>query len=102
MCETPLASAMSRSDAPMGAWTSGADAERARLGRAALGGAALDAELVALRVGEGHPPGAVVLAMVGDEGGAGLEGSRHRLVTGSLVRHEVEVHAVLGRLALGH
>src|SRR4051794_20543090 len=63
-----------------------------------------DAELVALRVGEDEPPGARAAnaAVIGDHGRAEREQARHLGVACPGARPEVEVHAVLRRLRLGH
>src|SRR5215217_6810357 len=68
----------------------------------AFGGAALDAELVALGVGQDDPAGAVGAAVVGDQGGADPEQPLDLLVAGPVVGHQVQVDPVLDRLGLGH
>jgi len=57
--------------------------------------AAFDAELVALRVGEHHPPSAVGAAQVIDHPGAEAKDPVDLLVASSLERHQVEVHSIL-------
>ena len=66
-----------------------------------LGGGALDAELVALRIGQHRPAGAVVLAVVGHQRGADGQQPVDLLVP-EQVGDQVEVDPVLHRLALGH
>ena len=62
---------------------------------------ALDAELVALRVGHGDPPGSLAVPVVLHDPGAQRHRLGHRLVARHVDGLDVEVDPVLGDLALG-
>src|SRR3546814_3059875 len=65
---------------------------------------AQDAELVALRIGQHHPPrtGTVLSALVVDLGRAERQDSLDLLVAGDGSWPQVEVEPVLHRLGIGH
>ncbi len=70
------------------------------VGRRPFGARPFDAELVALRVGQCHPAGAVGFAVVAEERGAERDRPLHLLVPAHVGRLQVQVHAVLDRLVL--